>query len=100
MAAGSIPNPNRVIIEYGNWGAVGSIAAGGTLTVTKEIPAKAGYTGYLMDLHMGDAAGIGSYAKIVMGYTINGNEVEIGFTNNHTGSLNPTPRYSILYIAN
>ena len=98
--ANTIMNPNRVIIVQGNWGAIGSITAGGTKTVTKQIPSKTGYTGYLMDLHLSDTDATGNNSKIVMGYSVSGSDVTMGFTNNHSSSLNPTPLYTVVYIAN
>lgn len=93
--------PNPVIVETGSWYQIGSVAAnGGTLTVEKTITAKTGYTPYLTDLHLSESAVGSSWSKITFGYTQDGNTVTIGVTNNHTSSLNPTMRYTIVYVAN
>ena len=101
MASGNLPNPHPVIVEYGDWGAIGSVAAnGGTLTVTKDLPTKAGYKTYLLDIHFSSGASGASWSHMFVGYTVNNNNtITITYTNNHTGALNPTPRYTVMYIA-
>lgn len=81
MPSGKISNPRPVIIEEGNWGAVGSIAAGETATVTKDLPTKTGYKTYLLDIHA-SAAAVGSWSFVIYGYTVSNGTVTIGITNN------------------
>lgn len=100
MASGKVMNPSTIIVEMGTWSQIGSVDPnGGTLSVEKNITAKPGYTAYLTDMHLSGSA-TGNWSKIAYGYTQDGNKVTIGVTNNHTGSLNPTLRYTIIYIAN